>query len=353
MKRVLFAGMVCLLALVSCHNEHSFRIEGVAEGVEDGTMVRLRRDNGSNWETFDSTVVTDGKFVFEGQVDPDFMASVETESERAYVMVEPGKISVDIKNRVVGGTELNEKLQKFYEDGKELEAEAMKLMPLCEAGDSAAMVRMDELYEQDNAMTVSLIKENIGNGLGLGMLRRNLYVVTDDVKLLEELRDGIDEKYQTQAYVQFMTGVMNTVIETSVSKKFVDFEVCTTDGVKTTLGEMVKANKFVLIDFWASWCAPCRASLPGVKALYDEYKEQGLEILGVSLDGDETAWKGAIEKYEMTWPQMSDLKGWQSEYASLYGVMAIPATVLITNTGMIVGRNLELDEIKAFFEFDE
>lgn len=335
------------MALVSCTNEHSFKIEGVAEGAEDGTMVRLRRDDGALWVTIDSTVVVDGKFAFEGQVDPEFMASIETETDRAYVVLEPGKISVDIKNRVVGGTPLNDRLQKFYEDGKRLLEEAMALTPLCEEGDSAAMAKMDELYEQDNALTVALIKENIGNGLGLSMMRRNIYVIADDAALLEELRGQIDEKYQSQAYVKFMTEVMDKILATQVGKQFVDFEVNTTDGVKTSLGEIVKGNRYVLVDFWASWCAPCRASLPGVKALYEKYKEQGFMVLGVSLDNDEAAWRGAIEKFEMSWMQMSDLKGWQSEYSALYGVMAIPATVLISQDGTIVGRNMEIEEIEA------
>jgi len=99
-------------------------------------------------------------------------------------------------------------------------------------------------------------------------------------------------------------------------------------------------GKVVLIDFWASWCAPCRKELPNVKQMYNKYKNKGFEILGVSLDKDRDAWLDAISKEGLTWPQVSDLKFWQSEACQIYAVQTIPYTVLIDKDGRIIATDL-------------
>jgi peroxiredoxin len=106
-------------------------------------------------------------------------------------------------------------------------------------------------------------------------------------------------------------------------------------------------GKVVLIDFWASWCGPCRKEIPNVKRAYAKYKNKGFEILGVSLDKDREAWLEAISKEGLTWPQVSDLKFWQSEACQIYAVQSIPYTVLIDREGKIIATNLrgaELDK---------
>jgi peroxiredoxin len=99
-------------------------------------------------------------------------------------------------------------------------------------------------------------------------------------------------------------------------------------------------GKVVLIDFWASWCAPCRKELPNVKRAYEKYKNKGFEILGVSLDKDRSAWLEAISTEGLTWPQVSDLKYWQSEACQIYAIQSIPYTVLIDKEGKIIATDL-------------
>lgn len=99
-------------------------------------------------------------------------------------------------------------------------------------------------------------------------------------------------------------------------------------------------GKVVLVDFWASWCAPCRKELPNVKRAYEKYKNKGFEILGVSLDKDRDAWIEAISKEGLTWPQVSDLKFWQSEAVQVYAIQSIPYTVLIDKEGKIIATDL-------------
>ncbi len=109
-------------------------------------------------------------------------------------------------------------------------------------------------------------------------------------------------------------------------------------------GEIISLSslrgKYVLIDFWASWCKPCRMENPNVVRTYAQYKDKGFEILGVSLDKTKDAWVNAIAADGLTWPQMSDLGGWQSQPAQIYGVRSIPATVLVDPDGIIIAKNL-------------
>lgn len=104
-------------------------------------------------------------------------------------------------------------------------------------------------------------------------------------------------------------------------------------------------GKVVLIDFWASWCGPCRKEMPNVKRVYEKYKKKGFEIYGVSLDKEKDGWVEAIAKDGLTWPQVSDLKFWQSEAAQAYAVQAIPFTVLVGKDGKIIAKNLRGEEL--------
>ncbi len=112
----------------------------------------------------------------------------------------------------------------------------------------------------------------------------------------------------------------------------------------------VHQGNVLLIDFWASWCGPCRRANPGVVEIYNTFHERGFDILGVSLDRDSASWVKAIADDQLTWNHISDLKYWNSEGAELYGVPAIPHTVLIDRNGIISAKNLEGDELREAIE---
>ena len=106
-------------------------------------------------------------------------------------------------------------------------------------------------------------------------------------------------------------------------------------------------GKYVLIDFWASWCGPCRKENPNVVRMYNKYKEKGFDILGVSLDNNKDKWKAAIAKDKLTWHHISDLKGWSSALAKPYGVRGIPYTVLVNREGVIIAKKLRGAALEA------
>ncbi|MEM9992018.1 MAG: TlpA disulfide reductase family protein [Bacteroidota bacterium] len=124
-----------------------------------------------------------------------------------------------------------------------------------------------------------------------------------------------------------------------------DFEMATPEGEQLKMSDL--RGKVVLVDFWASWCGPCRRENPRVVKLYNKYKDKGFEILGVSLDSNKDRWLKAIKDDRLTWPQVSDLRGWQNAAAKMYGVRSIPHTMLLDAEGKIIGRNYRSHTLEA------
>ncbi len=139
----------------------------------------------------------------------------------------------------------------------------------------------------------------------------------------------------------------DALVKTQEGCAYIDFALPTPAGDTLALSDLVGKTDYVLVDFWASWCGPCRRAMPALKEVYDANKGK-LEILGVSLDREAESWTGAIDKLGLNWKHISDLKFWQCSAAELYGVSAIPATVLIDGEGVIVKRNPSEEEIISF-----
>ena len=204
-----------------------------------------------------------------------------------------------------------------------------------------------EMENLENSMISAIkagINKNITNPVGVLLLKQNYYYM--DVADLDPLMPQIPAAYDND---EAIVKIKNNVVKmkaTAVGQKFTDFEMQTPEGKTVKLSDYVGKGKVVLVDFWASWCGPCRREMPNLVEAYAKYKNKNFEIVGVSLDQSADAWKEAIKKLNITWPQMSDLKYWNCEGAQLYAVSSIPHTVLIDGEGTILARGLHGDELQ-------
>ncbi len=162
----------------------------------------------------------------------------------------------------------------------------------------------------------------------------------------KQMESGYVERYM-ETYAFRDNGILEEVRQNTAAGKrrqagalFADFTMEDINGTPRRLSDYVGRGQYVLLDFWASWCGPCRAEIPNVREAYSRFHPKGFEIVGVSLDTQKGAWRQATEQLGITWPQLSDLKGWKNEAGQLYGIRSIPFTILFDPDGKVVGTNL-------------
>lgn len=151
-------------------------------------------------------------------------------------------------------------------------------------------------------------------------------------------------KEYVKAFKEMMDAQNDETPGPKVGTKAPDVTLTSSDGKQVSISSF--KGKYVLVDFWASWCGPCRRENPNVVAAYNKFKDKNFTVLGISLDEDRTKWMEAVAKDKLTWTHISDLKGWESVAGRLYGVQSIPANFLLDPDGMIIARDLREDELQ-------
>lgn len=357
-KIILFLAAIAIFA-TSCVEKDAFTIKGkLPNGTYDGQQVYLKTLD-ENWKDLvavDTVDVVDGEFVFKGLAKDGakihFISlddAPDNMNRPVLVIVEPGQIEVSLDSiSTVKGTPLNNACQAFNTKSEAIQNEMMSISSKLRddstnTGNKAELEKQyEDKYNVWTKETFDFVKENIQNQLGVYFLSRNFYRFS--AEQLNELIPSIKPEYKSIARIQKVEKVAKALDATSVGKTFTDIKGKTPEGKDIALADFAGKGKYVLVDFWASWCPPCRAEMPKLVELYKQYSAKGVEIVGISLDKTNEDWVKGIKNLNITWPQISDLKFWDSEGAAIYGVSSIPHLMLLDKDGKILARGLNAEE---------
>ncbi len=207
----------------------------------------------------------------------------------------------------------------------------------------------ENLRDEQNQKMYALALKNKDNLTGAIILQMLAYDDSADVNKLKEIYDGLADNVKQSTYAQDAWSKIKSALVTAIGAKAPDFEGPTPDGKTLKMSDVLKKSKVLVIDFWASWCRPCRRENPYVVEIYKKYHDKGLNIIGVGLDkqGDKQKWLDAIKQDGLNWYHVSHLQYWQEPIARQYGVMSIPATFILDKNGVIRAKNLRRDKLEA------
>ncbi|ANI89214.1 hypothetical protein A9P82_07860 [Arachidicoccus ginsenosidimutans] len=337
---------------ISASNAQSagYTINGKLSNL-DSKYVYLEHTNG---QKMDSALVSNGSFTFKGNAEFPFQAiiALTEQPQRGKVFpvyIENSAIQVTgdagaLKDVKITGSKTQDDYEAYITSIKDISAQEnglySKYQEAQQNKDTAAVAaivkRADSLQNLATERLKQFITTHPKSAVSLEQVQNLAY--SSDYAELNKLFSGLDESLKNSPNGKKIADHLAIMEKTADGKPAIAFTQNDVTGKAVSLSDF--KGKYVLVDFWASWCGPCRAENPNVVKAYNKYKDKNFTILGVSLDQNGDKWKEAIAKDNLTWTEVSDLKFWKNEAAVAYGVQAIPANFLIDPNGIIIGHNL-------------
>ena len=366
-------SILCLILLIfGCESKNSstkeYVIKGQAEGIYNGVRVYLKTsEGGQNSRVTDTAIVVNELFEFQGTIDAPQMRilTVNGIAGQTALVLEPGETQAVIykdsiyKSIAKGGD--NNRVFTDYKKGYQLIINKISRLQkdyMLSKDDPEAVI---EIQKRNKSMRSELkdyglnfIKSNSGSDFSLILLD----VITEqkgfNATLAQEVFKNMPIALLKKPYNKNLTQKISFKIQNEINKvditvgvKAPDFTAPNPEGKMLTLNKIL--GEVTILDFWASWCKPCRVENPNFVRIFNKYHEKGLEIISVSLDreGQKSAWVSAIEKDNLNWYNVSNLKFWQDPIAQLYNISSIPATFVLDSEGKILATRLRGQALEA------
>ncbi len=362
MKRLL-TGIMAISALVyfsACNNGgktgNNFTLSGTVTGMDEGKLYLVHQDS-SQQNIFDTLQVKGGKFTFTSNINeptPYYMISdPQAPGTPLVFFAEKGKVDIeanvaDLQHAKVTGAKNQEMYNEYRSSVAPLAAKADSIMKLSmNVTDQSQTVQLQEAYmrldEEESRLIRDFVKQHPEAHVS-AFLIASKFLAQPQAEEIEPLYNSLTPEVKNSTWGKQIAAIFNKVKATSIGAVAPDFTLEDVTGKPVSLSSL--RGQYVLVDFWASWCGPCRAENPNVVKAYNQFKGKNFTVLGVSLDKEKDKWLAAIEKDKLTWPHVSDLKGWESSAAAMYGVQSIPANFLLDKEGKIVARNLRGEDLE-------
>ena len=355
MKKLLLSIVAALLIFSGCNKANQFKIKLNLANSDDETVVLIKSLDGKKPIILDTVVMADNKAVFTVENDdPQAIYIVVFKEKRDQMLLFPDNQDVTVKGdmddffhiEATGGDVMN-----AYNDYQQHLAQyLMEFIPL-EAAANEAFDNNDSLrYEEVNAQMLAIWDEYHNYQFEYIKNHPDSYVthyILDDLKTDIELAKVIEFEENLTGESVYRDNIKkfiesNTRVE--LGQPFMDFTLQTIDGKDVNLAETIKNNKVTMIDFWASWCGPCRHENPVVKAAYEKYHDKGFEVIGISVDKNEAAWLQAVEEDALPYIQVRDV---EHNVSNDYAVIYIPSNFLYDQNGIMVAKGLRGEELEA------
>lgn len=358
MKNILnYLFPLLFLTLPVCGQQ--FTISGKIELDKGNLLVFTQTPEGM--DTLARTAFSEGVFTLAGELTEPVVAHLMVEGYTGgFVMIlEPGENYTATLTRNGKGDIRGGKLQQTYLDYQAIiqqangEMRALK-QKMAEAGAQKHFKtvqqlqgKVDKVQQEAKGKMDALIRRNADNVLAAYLQTAGMEHINAPAPL-KQMYASLSDKAKATAPGRILAARIAAIEQVGIAAQAPDFTLPTPDGGQVSLYSV--KGKLKIIDFWASWCGPCRMENPNMVKLYDDFKDKGLAVISVSLDERKAAWTQAIQKDGMPWVHVSDLKGWKSEVVKLYNVDSVPCILVLDENNRILAKNIRAEKLRAFVE---